>query len=235
MILIRNDKLIKRNTQIGRYSGILSIAILAGGMYLSFRYQDQVLFSMAALILGFTLSQVGILYSNRFVRSPRPDQELDNALKGLDDQYTIIHYQSPVSHLLVGPAGIWVLFPFYQKGRIIYDEKKGRWKRIGGNFYLRFFAQDTIGRPGQEINDAEKRLEKSLGNIPVLELPLIKSALVFTNENVKVDADNAPSPTLHARQLKKLIRKEAKGATALSTHDLKTIQDYYSPSLQKQN
>ena len=235
MIIVRNEKLIKRNTQIGRYSNILSIVILAGGMYVSFQYEDLVWASLAALILGFTLSQVGILNSNRFVRSPRPDQEMDNALKGLDDQYTIIHYQSPVSHLLLGPAGIWVLFPFYQKGRVIYDEKKGRWKRIGGNLFLRFFAQDTIGRPAHEINAAEKRLRKSLGKIPELELSTIKSALVFTNENVEVDAENAPSPTLHARQLKKLIRKEAKGTAALSTHDLKTIQDYYSPSLQKQN
>lgn len=111
MIIVRNEKLIKRNTQIGKYSGIIAIAILGGGMYLSFQYQDQIIYSMVALILGFILSQVGIFYTNRFGRSPRPDQELDNALKGLDDQYVLYHYQSPVDHLLIGPAGIWILFP----------------------------------------------------------------------------------------------------------------------------
>jgi hypothetical protein len=227
MIILRNEKLIKRNTLIGRYSGILSIAILAGGMYLSFRYQEQIYYSLAALVIGFTLSQVGILYSNRFGRSPRPDQQLDQALKGLDDQYTLYHYRTPVSHLLVGPAGVWILLPYSQKGKIIYEEEKGRWKRLGGNFYLRFFAQDTIGKPTQDIKDAQKSLHKSLTKIPNIDLPVIKTALVFTNENVTVEADNAPSPTVHARQLKKLIRKEAKSPESLSTPVRKTIQDYY--------
>jgi hypothetical protein len=229
MIIVRNENLIQRNTIIGKYSGIISIAILAAGMYLSFRYQEQIMYSMIALILGFTLSQVGIYYTNRFGRSPRPDQEMDNALKGLDDLYSIYHYQSPVSHLLVGPAGIWILFPFSQKGKVIYDDKKGRWKRIGGNFYMRFFAQDSIGKPTQEINAAVKRLTKGLSKIPDFELPVIKAALVFTNERAEVDAEGAPYPTLHARQLKKLIRKEAKGDTALPTIALKTIQDYLGP------
>jgi hypothetical protein len=226
MIIVRNEKLIKRNTQIGKYSGIIAIVILGGGMYLSFQYQDLVIYSMVALILGFVLSQVGIFYTNRFGRSPRPDQELDNALKGLDDQYTLYHYQSPVDHLLVGPSGIWILFPHLIKGKIIFDDKKGRWKKIGGNFYLKFFAQDSIGNPDQDIDSAIKRLQKGLGNIPDFELPVIKSALVFTNELAEVDAENAPYPTLHARQLKKVIRKEAKGDTPLPIPVLKTVQDF---------
>ena len=226
MIIVRNEKLIKRNTQIGKYSGIIAIAILGGGMYLSFQYQDQIIYSMVALILGFILSQVGIFYTNRFGRSPRPDQELDNALKGLDDQYVLYHYQSPVDHLLIGPAGIWILFPHLIKGKIIFDDKKGRWKKIGGNFYLKFFAQDSIGNPDQDIDSAIKRLQKGLGNIPDFELPVIKSALVFTNELAEVDAENAPYPTLHARQLKKVIRKEAKGDTPLSIPVLNTVQDF---------
>lgn len=226
MIIVRNEKLIKRNTQIGKYSGIIAIAILGGGMYLSFQYQDQVIYSMVALILGFILSQVGIFYTNRFGRSPRPDQELDNALKGLDDQYVLYHYQSPVDHLLIGPAGIWILFPHLIKGKIIFDDKKGRWKKIGGNIYLKFFAQDSIGNPDQDIDSAIKRLQKGLGNIPDFELPVIKSALVFTNELAEVDAENAPYPTLHARQLKKVIRKEAKGDTPLPIPVLNTVQDF---------
>ncbi|MGB2963800.1 MAG: hypothetical protein WBB69_07415 [Anaerolineales bacterium] len=226
MITIRNEGLIKRNTQIGKYSGIISIMILGAGMYVSFKYPEQIIYSLVALFLGFTLSQIGIFYSTRFGRSPRPDQELDDALKGLDDQYALYHYTSPVAHLLVGPAGIWMLFPYLQKGKIIYEDKKERWKRVGGNLYLRFFAQDNIGNPTQDIKSSTKRLQKELGNIPDFELPFIKAALIFTNADAAVDAENAPVPTLHAGQLKKLIRKEAKGDASLPTHDLKTIQDY---------
>jgi len=94
---------------------------------------------------------------------------------------------------------------------------------------MRFFAQDSIGNPDQEIDAAIKRLTKGLSKIPDLEIPVIKAALVFTNERAEVEAESAPYPTLHAGQLKKLIRKEAKGDTTLPTPDLKTIQDYLGP------
>ena len=226
MIIVRNERLVTRNNRIGTYSGILSIIILGAGMYISFKYPDLISWSIIALASGFTLSQIGISYSNRFGRSPRPDETLDSALKGLDDQYALYHYQSPVTHLLVGPAGIWILFPFTQKGKIIYNEKKGRWKKVGGNAYLKIFAQDNIGAPEKEIASSTKRLQKSLARIPEFEVPEIRSALVFSDENAIVEADNAPVPTLHSRQLKKLIRKEAKGDHALPIPTVKTIQDY---------
>ncbi len=226
MIIVRNEKLVTRNNRIGKYSGIISIVILAVGMYISFQYQEQMAYSLLALIVGFTLSQVGIYYAHRFGRSPRPDEELDAALKGLDDQYALYHYQSPVSHLLVGPAGLWMLLPYPQKGKISYNKKRGRWKKIGGNFYMRFFAQDSIGSPEKEISSGIKRIRKALGKIHDLGLPEIQAALVFSDEKAVVEADNAPYPTLHARQLKKLIRKEAKGENSLTPTVRKTIQDH---------
>jgi hypothetical protein len=226
MIIVRNERMIKRNNRLGTISNIASIAILGLGMYISIKYPDLISLSIIALASGFTLSQVGIYYSNRFSRSPRPDEHLDGALKGLDDQYALYHYQSPVSHLLVGPAGIWILFPFSQRGKIIYNEKKGRWKKVGGSAYLRFFAQEGLGSPEKEIDSSTKRLQKTIGTIPEFELPEIRSALVFYDESVEIEADNAPVATLHARQLKKLIRKEAKSDHSLPAPTVKTIQDY---------
>ncbi len=118
-------------------------------------------------------------------------------------------------------------FPFPQKGKIIYNEKKGRWKKVGGNAYLKFFAQDNIGSPDKDITSSTKRLHKALVQIPDFEVPEIRSALVFSDENAVVEADNAPVPTVHARQLKKLIRKEAKGEHTLPMPTVKTIQDYF--------
>ena len=57
----------------------------------------------------------------------------------------------PTAHLLVGPVGVWVLMPRHQAGRITYDENKNRWRQKGGNFYLKIFAQENLGRPDLEI------------------------------------------------------------------------------------
>ncbi|MEJ2411805.1 MAG: hypothetical protein P8Y34_02255 [Anaerolineales bacterium] len=227
MIIVRNQKLIKRNRQIGSFSGVLAIIVLGLGMYASFKYQDQISYSLIALVLGLLLSQIGMYYANRFGRTPRPDQELDAALKGLDDQYALYHYQSPVDHLLIGPAGVWMLLPFPNKGKVIYNESKKRWEKLGGNLYLRFFAQDNIGKPEREIEKGMRSLRKELKIVPELEIPEIKAALVFTEENAEVEADNAPYPTVHALQLKKLIRKEAKGSGSLPLPTVKTLQDHF--------
>lgn len=226
MIIVRNHKLIKRSTLIGRYSSIIAILILAGGMYLSISQPEQLTYSLIALIAGFTLSQVGIFYSGKFSRSPRPDEELDAALKGFDDRYTLYHYQSPVSHLLVGPSGIWILVPYPMRGKIIYNEDRQRWKNVGSNLLAKFYGRDSLGKPNQDIDKGIKQLQNEFKKIPEFEIPEIKSVLVFTNQDAEVDAENAPIHTLHARQLKKLIRKEAKGDQTLAASVSKTIQDH---------
>lgn len=229
MKTIRNEKMIKRKANIGKYAGIVSLVILAGGMYLSFRYKTQVWYSLIALILGFVLSQISISYTNQFGSLSRPDIALDNALKGLDDRYALYHYTTPVKHLLVGPAGVWVCFPFHQKGRVTYNEKKEKWNRKGGNIYMKFFAQDSIGRPSLEITAAKEKLRKFFEKIPEFEVPPIHAALIFTNDEMEVDADEAPSPTLHALQLKKFIRKEEKGERSLSMTDVRKLQGALEP------
>ena len=210
MKIITNQKLVKRNQKIGQITTFASLGILALGLYLSFK-QVYISWSFLALMVGFILSQIGIFYGSRWGRSPRPDESITAALKGLDDKYSLYHYSSPVSHLLIGPAGIWILSPYYQKGTITYNEHKKRWVQKGGNLYMKIFAQEGMGRPDLEIQrlkeDMEKYIKKTL---PDTTFPEIQTALVFTNETTQVEADNAPAPTLHIKKLKDFIRRQAK-------------------------
>ena len=82
MKTIKNDKLIKRNAQIGSWTSIAALVVLAGGMYISFKQPELFVYSMLALLLGFTLTQIGMYMGNKFGRSPRPDEKLDAGLKG---------------------------------------------------------------------------------------------------------------------------------------------------------
>lgn len=210
MKVVTNDKLIKRNQKIGNISSLASLGILVLGFVLSFN-PDQLTWAFAALLLGFIVSQVGLFFGARFGRSPRPDEHLTAALKGLENRYTLYHYTTPVSHLLVGPSGAWVLLPYSQGGIIRYDVKKQRWQQKGGNLYLKIFAQDSLGRPDLDVkgslNDAQKFLNEKLGQSVPVE---VKAALVFTNPKVTIEAAEAPIPTLTAEKLKDFIRKQAK-------------------------
>jgi len=74
MKLIRNDKLIKRNKKLGNILFIAGIAVLGGGLVLSFNpTMTKTLLSFAALIVGFVISQISTHIVNRFGRSPCND------------------------------------------------------------------------------------------------------------------------------------------------------------------
>jgi hypothetical protein len=226
MEIITNESLIRRNARIGQITSIVGLIVLAGGAYISFTQSQQMVpISLAALLVGFALSQIGLFFGNRWSRRPRPDEILNQALKGLDDRYALYHYSTPAGHLLVGPAGVWVLLPRHQRGKITYEEEKGRWRQKGGNLYLKIFAQEGLGRPdleiGSEINTAEGYLAKILSED---EVPEVQAALIFTSDRAEVEADNASSPTLHVKKLKDFIRKTAK-SKPISMDTVKEIQE----------
>lgn len=221
-----NEKLIKRNLRIGQITSIASLAVLGLGLYLSFQTQIPLAISLSfvCLILGFVISQVGIYYGNRWGRSPRPDERITTGLKGLGERYTLYHYTTPVPHLLIGPAGIFVILPYTVGGTISYNDKKKRWHQKGGSLYLKIFAQESLGRPDIEVSaykeDVEKYLRKKLN---LTELPPVQVVIVFTSEKADVQAPDAPTPTLPISKLKDYIRKFPK-ETQLSMDTVKTIQ-----------
>lgn len=227
-----NEKMIRRNARIAQVASLSGLVILIGGMVISFTNQELISISFVALLVGFILSQVGIYFTNRWGRRPRPDELLDKALKGLDSKYAIYHYNTPVSHLLVGPAGLWVLVTRHQRGTITFSN--GRWRQKGGGFlqtYLKFFAQEGIGRPELEIaNDVEKIQNYLSKQLSDGDVPPIEAALIFTNDEVDIqieDEDNPLAPTFYLSKLKNHIRKTAK-SKPISLDRVQEIQEALS-------
>ena len=215
MNIITNDKLVKRNKRIAQIASISGLVVLVGGMIISFQNQELINYSFGALIIGFILSQIGIYFTSRWGRSPRPDELINQALKGLDSKFEIYHYTTPASHFLVGPAGLWVLMPRSQRG--VISLYRGRWRHSGGGFmqtYLKLFGQESLGRPDLEMQNEIDHIQKYLSKkLPDLPLPEIQAALVFTNDQVDIripEDEIPPAPTLYLSKLKEFMRKTAK-------------------------
>jgi hypothetical protein len=212
MKIITNTKLIEKNKKIGNYTMIASLVILGVGLVISFIQVELVNYAFLSLIIGFFLSQISIYYANRFGKSPRPDELITQSLKGLDDKYYLYHYTTPVPHLLVGPGGVFVLAPYSQTGKIYFDTKKNRWAQKGGNFYLKIFAQDSIGRPDldvkTQIEDLQKFLIKNSAN--EADLPEIKAILLFTSKKVEVEQTDSEPPAIMIDKLKEIVRRTSK-------------------------
>jgi hypothetical protein len=227
MKIIKNENLIKRNGRIGQYTSLGALGVLGIGMYLSFARPDLFVYSIGALIVGFTMTQVGMYFSNRWGRSPRPDEQLDAALKGLPGDMTIYHYVSPVPHLLIGSAGVWILQPYHQRGKVTYY--KNRWRLSGGGFmqaYMTIFGQEGIGRPDSEIaNEIELVKGFFSKQLDGLEIPDIHAAMIFTNDQAEIDSTDAPLPVMKLKQLKDFFRQKAKEKSldTLTLDKLKSI------------
>ncbi len=213
MRLITNEKLITRNAAIGKYSATAGLVILIGGLLVSLFKQgpEYQLIPFYTLIIGFILSNVGIYYSNRFVRAPRPDQSLEGALKGMDDRYILYHYRLPTPHVLVCPSGVYALVPKFQSGELLWDGK--RWKHKGANIFLSLFGQEGLGNPNAEAASDVETLAKFLAKKVDGDIPPTQAIIVFYNPKAVIEAKDAPIPAMHVKQFKEYLRKLPKGPT----------------------
>jgi hypothetical protein len=210
-----DEKLIKRNKLITQVSLYLAIGLIVIGLFLTFFNQDQsntkVIISYLVLLPAYALMQINVFMANKWGHDPRVDQIISNSLKGLDNHYSLFHYTTPISHLLISPAGIWIIKPYHQRGIITYDEKKNKYvQREGGNYFSRLFALDNLGDIESESKSQVEKLQKYFTKIGIKDYPDPLIANVFYRPEAKIQAKNAPEITIGIGKLKDLIRQTAK-------------------------
>lgn len=217
MRLITNQTLVKRNLWIGKYAFIAGMVLLVGAFAINVYALSQpqqtqfVIYAFAAFLTGFTLTNVGTFFNNRWGR--RPDKGLADALRGLDDRYTLYNYRLGASHVLIGPSGVHVLLPKYQSGAIAYAN--GKWTNPGQprGLFFGLMARDSLGNPALEAAaEAEglaNFLKKRAPELGLAPQPLI----VFMHPRAEVDAKSSPVPAVYFKQFKDYLRRHPKGPT----------------------
>ncbi|HTP02306.1 MAG TPA: hypothetical protein VMJ64_13110 [Anaerolineales bacterium] len=162
-------------------------------------------FSTILMIVGALGAMVGIFFANRWVRKPRPEDSLDKALKGLDDQYRIYHYPSslPCEHMLLTPTGLLAMEVVNIGG--FYSYRNGRWKEaMTMGRALRYVVEERVSDPvalsaamTQEIKD---RIEKEFaGGVTVP----VKALTVFTHPMAELEVEGGPIPACKLDKLRK--------------------------------
>lgn len=143
MRVTTNPKLIKRRARIGTYASLGGIAVLAGGMFASFQPRF-VWISLIALIAGFVLAQYGNYNLRRYGRSPRPDQIIEESLKGFDDRYHLYAWSLPAQFVLLSPQGLYSFVTRDQTGQITVNGSQWKSKFSLGRA-LMMFSQEGMG------------------------------------------------------------------------------------------
>jgi len=206
---VANERMIKRRAQAGKFLTYTGVATLVGGLILSFTRReptaaDQTMVSILA-ILGMLCWQAGFALTNRWGNSPRRDEVLDKALKGLSKEYTIVHYMLGAKHVLFGPSGIFVLVPQLSDGEILYENQT--WIQIRKG--RRGLRRKKLGRIEGDVEIERRALQKKLARVmPENQIPTIRGILVFIHPDVKVSAgQDTPESAVYAKKLKAMIRK----------------------------
>ncbi len=205
-----NEKLIKKNKTIGNVTSIVGIAILGAGLVLNLTEPTptKTIISFAALIVGVIVAQFSTSYVTRFARSPRHDEIIGNNLSKLNNEYTFYVYSGPIPMLLLGPTGIWIPIPVFASGELYFDKK---WRQKGGSSFVRFFGQESIGRPETEV-EAQERLVSSflksyLTEDEIDSLIANKVLVSLHPKSIIGDVENAPTPIVEVNALRRYIRK----------------------------
>jgi hypothetical protein len=208
-----NNKLIDRNKKIAQITLYASLALLALGFIWTIRNPEpsQAVVGYLILIPSYILVQVSIYLANRWGKSPRPDEVISLALKGLDDKYSLYTYTTGVPNLLVGPIGIWILNPYHHSGEISFNSSKNKYIQKGGpNILAKYFSQE--GLPNISKNSAALKADIrsyfSKNGIQTDEEPQVIN--IFSSDDVILKIKNAPEVSLKSKKLKDLIRKAAK-------------------------
>lgn len=220
-----NEKKVKTNTEIGRWLSLGGLLVLIAGLIVSLTRPDLVFISLGSLIIGFFCTTVGAYYANHWMRVPRPDQVISDALKGISNQYHLYHYLLPVPHVLLGPTGIYLFRAYINDGQITFDGQ--RWKqKFSWLRFLGFSGQDAITDPVHEVLYDVQHFRRWLAKrLPESEIPEIVPIIVFVRENVQLDLAETVVPVLTGSKLKRAFRNLIKERPdVLNTEQLYNIE-----------
>jgi hypothetical protein len=221
MRVTTNTKLVKRRARLGTYASLGGIAVLAGGMFASFR-PNFVWVSLIALIAGFVLAQYGNYNLRRYGRSPRPDQLIEESLKGFDDRYHFYGWSLVSPFVLLTPQGLYCFITRDQTGKVAVNGSQ--WKtKFSLSRALLMFSQEGMGNPTQEAQANATRLTEWIrGKLPDSTITA-QPAIIFTDPRAELDVNDPVVPVLDPKGVKKWLRGGGKGVN-IKTAELRALE-----------
>jgi hypothetical protein len=202
-----NERMIARRAKVGRILSFTGLGVLLLGLILSFTRPELTTLVVVMAVVGVIASQGGIALMNRWGRSPRVDEILDKAVKGMNGQ--IFHYVLGASHVLNTSAGLFALVPSPAEGEVLYEE--GQWWKVKTRRGKR--KRKRIRGLEADAEIEMRGLSEVLKELfPDEERPEPQPLIVFIHPEAAINPEKRP-PTLatHVKKLKDDLRKLPRG------------------------
>ncbi len=206
MRIIANRRFIERREQIGQWVPLVALALLFGGLAMSWIRPADYLLSTGIILIGFFLSILASYLTDHFSGEIVPHKKLPAALKGMTNEYLLVMHRKPVAFILIEPGGITVIQPKGQANVILYDGK--RWHHVEKwHFFRQLGGQEPLGDPVKQAADLVERTEAYLAKVlPDAEIP-VRAVVVFIHPEARLKlASSPPIPVLPLPKLKGWLR-----------------------------
>jgi hypothetical protein len=208
MKIIIDRQSLTRRARLSHVASLGGLLVLLGSVGLSLWQPTWTLITGSLLFVGGSLSIVGIYFANRWVKKPRPEDVLDQALKGLDDRHRLYHYALPCDHLLLTPGGITVIETVSLEGVFTYRDGKWRQRMTPGRA-MRFFVEERLGDPVDRALASARTIKARLVEaVPEAAAFEARGMVVFTNAYVELDVEKPPIPVCKAEKVRARLPKD---------------------------
>lgn len=188
---LRNVPKMKRMATIANMLSISGLFLLLAGVLLNLFLPADYPLALALIIIGGAASVVGIYFANRWVKKPRPEDTLDNALKGMTNAYRFYHYpELPYDHVLLTPEKVMAVQTVNIEGDFLYEEGKWQEKMTFGRA-IRYIVEEHLGNPIKEARDAAANLSEHLAVECGQKIP-VEGVVVFVHPGALIKVKNAP-------------------------------------------
>jgi hypothetical protein len=229
--VLNNDALISRRAKTAQISNLVGLGALGAGLVISLARPQWALYTLGLLIIGVVASQYGIVQAFRFARRPRPDQELADALKGLDDRYRLYNFLFPADHVLLTPKALYVVVLKSVAGKVICEGRSCKQeRRFSLGRLLRLFSPEALGDPMREARWEQEALTRWLSKNPEVGEVTVEPMIVFLSPQVDLDVRNPEVPAIRAKALKETLRRAE--ARALSGEQYRLLARAFDEAAQ---
>jgi hypothetical protein len=230
MKVVSDEKKIAKNVKITKITLYASLIVLGLGFVVSIGTPNtlpNLILAVIILIIGYVLFRVNSGMNIRWGTSPRQDEKLMAALKGLPNEFNFYNYSSPLPFMLVGPSGIWLFEMVDANGIIYFDETSLKWKnKKQGGFLRRLLTSDQVGDLRKAVKLLDEKWEKfKLETLTLKDLPKPNKMMILINPETEIDSKDPEMELVRIDKVKDQIRKQ-KNLQASELEEIQKLENF---------
>jgi len=224
MRVIVNEVLVEKRAGMAQRAVTIGLMLLIAAMLLSFNPRF-VLLAYGILLPGLVVINWGARTAGKWLRKPRVDQMLAKALKGLGRGHRLYSYLLPAEHVILSPAGLFILKVKLQDGEISCRGEKWH-RRFTLGLLLRLFSEGWLGNPSKQArSETEKVRHFVTSYLPDIDVPM-QPVVVFADPKAEIDVTEPTVPVMPLRDLKAYLRRSTE-EKAMPREALKALTDLF--------